>query len=670
MLSLYTLVLLVLRSTAAFGGEKAFFTTELGTPNVTHRQYVCDRFEDFYFKRVQLRHALEGLQLHVGIGDYPGAYFNYDPEKGIDETEPGLFSEILDEMAKRGGFTWRNSFGIYKDPAEHNMNWNQTLYWTINVYDVVAGVVFLEEIVDASLVVATSNAVQKQSSSVITVSSFFNWLKPYDATVWMVTILTILLSGVVYQILEWYADERDNRSAWEWWLDNTYMSFINATQAYEYQPKTLASRLFGISMAIWALVMTATYTANLASLLVDRRIQGPQSMEEISVFGNKICTWVGTFSDEFVRDTYRTAVRVPKNSELELYEGLTNGDCEFILTSLSSWSKNKGIKEYNPHCDLYLVGEGVNKVINLAAGFVTTVDSGNTCTGFIRDVLNVLLRDIIEDGFLEREFERTKTIDCLTYKPGFEKTQDDDGNDQIDVRTRKLQPRHHNAQSAACTGSTHYRNRALKAGGKAAAGGAVASMGDSPDEDAQKLTLQQMIGTFGCHWGMMLIAIIVAHVRMVYDKHGKKRAKRATKALVQSFRKQCSGVEGSEKEEEMRRPSPSLSMTMMVPNTDNNFNDLYPPKIDSNNHNRARLEEKERHDEDMRSEMAAMRSELRELKNQIKELVEMSIAPDVHWRTTAGDANYNLQDNPRANVSISSLMGGSYQGLTPTAEMK
>ena len=75
----------------------------------------------------------------------------------------------------------------------------------------------------------------------------------------MTTIFTIFISGIVYQILEWFGNERGNRSMWEWWQHNFYMSAINFTQAYEYEPKSFASRLFGMSMAIWALVMTGTY---------------------------------------------------------------------------------------------------------------------------------------------------------------------------------------------------------------------------------------------------------------------------------------------------------------------------------------------------------------------------------------------------------------------------
>ena len=133
------LLLALIRSAKAYGGELPFFTTVQGSPNVTHRQNVCDRFEDFYFKRRSLPRALEGLQLHVVVGAYQGGYFNFNNETGIDPDEPGIIAVILDELARRGGFTWRESVGIYTEPQADGMTWNDTLHWSINAYDFVAG---------------------------------------------------------------------------------------------------------------------------------------------------------------------------------------------------------------------------------------------------------------------------------------------------------------------------------------------------------------------------------------------------------------------------------------------------------------------------------------------------------------------------------------------------
>ena len=64
--------------------------------------------------------------------------------------------------------------------------------------------------------------------------SFWNWTRPYDVRVWLTTLFTVILSGLVYQWLEYMQDERDGRTAWEWWSENFYLSAINFSQNFDY----------------------------------------------------------------------------------------------------------------------------------------------------------------------------------------------------------------------------------------------------------------------------------------------------------------------------------------------------------------------------------------------------------------------------------------------------
>jgi hypothetical protein len=53
-------------------------------------------------------------------------------------------------------------------------------------------------------------------------------------------------------------------------LKSTLMFTMAFTGKIRYQPQTNAARLFTVSVCFWALVMGASYTANLASALVVR----------------------------------------------------------------------------------------------------------------------------------------------------------------------------------------------------------------------------------------------------------------------------------------------------------------------------------------------------------------------------------------------------------------
>lgn len=220
------------------GGEKVFFETVQMTPNITHRQSVCDRYEMFNNGEIELKDALDGVEIRPLVGAYDGAFFNYDPENGIDREYPGLAATIMDELARRGKFTWRNSFGVYYNPSDYNHSWSAVLLWGIDTYDLIVdwwavsiermqlGVVFLKEWQDSSIMLIK----KKQKEEISDEINFWNWLRPYDWKVWALTILTIVSSGLVYQTLEWLADERNDRSLWEWSLENLYLSLINFTQ--------------------------------------------------------------------------------------------------------------------------------------------------------------------------------------------------------------------------------------------------------------------------------------------------------------------------------------------------------------------------------------------------------------------------------------------------------
>lgn len=521
------------------GGELATFTTPQMSYDENYRQNVCDRYQRFVDGEVELKDALEGMQVHTLIGGYAGAYFNYDEISGIDPKNPGMTAIIMDEVAKRGKFTWRQSFGVLRDPT--NETWTEMLHWGTETFDVCAdwwaqnlerlnmGVAFMKPWYDSSVILIKKEAPPVMNTGI----NWWNWLRPYEPSVWYLTLGTIILSGLVYQWLELLADERQDRSLWEWTQQNAYLSLINFTQAYEYRPKTLAGRIFGVSMAIWALVMTATYTANLASLLVDR--QAPlvevMTVAEAAVFGRSICTIEDYYSDVYIAEEYPTVRRVPQRNLEELYKALRRGDCDFATETVASWEKNKGMRQYNPTCDLeWVAGEHNVKVQASNAGFATKADAGSYCSGLIRDVINFHMEHLIAEGELayawEQDNRRAMDIDCAIFQPGelVEKAQ------ELEVDLEEVEEdiaedpliRHRQRTLMRRKRQRHQPRRQLKSNTKGAAGGAVASFGSEGEGDNAKLTLNQMLGTFAFHWLMMAIALGIGHFNFFHDRYVKK----------------------------------------------------------------------------------------------------------------------------------------------------
>ena len=245
------------------GGELAAYDTIPFTPNVTHRQSVCERYDLFRENKLELRYALENMTLRplMSIGEY----FNYSQTTGIPKTNPGLMADLLDKLAERAGFTWRQSFGVMESPAtKENRTFTEALLWGVETYDVAInwwdlsvermekGVAYIEPWFDGSVVLIDRVDSLETSESV----NLLNWLRPFEGSVWLLTVFTILMSGLVYQFLEYMCDERHERSFSQWFSDNLYLSSLNFTQNFEYAPNSVSGRLFAVSMGIWALVMT------------------------------------------------------------------------------------------------------------------------------------------------------------------------------------------------------------------------------------------------------------------------------------------------------------------------------------------------------------------------------------------------------------------------------
>ena len=102
------------------GGElRKYWISPFDSNQTSIRQDVCHRYIQYRNGDIELRDALQGLEIRP-LMDY-GEFFQYDDVDGINRLYPGLLSELMDELAKRAGFTWRQSFGVMDDPSAVNM---------------------------------------------------------------------------------------------------------------------------------------------------------------------------------------------------------------------------------------------------------------------------------------------------------------------------------------------------------------------------------------------------------------------------------------------------------------------------------------------------------------------------------------------------------------------
>ena len=166
---------------------------------------------------------------------------------------------------------------------------------------------------------------------------------------------------------------------------------------------------------MWALLMGAAYTANLASFLVVKNAPRDvvESLADAVRLKEPICVYKDTASHVLLQDEFPNAIVVEKVTEKESFQGVVDGDCTVALGAITSfyhWERDINV---NPDCELIWIGRKIREV---ESGFASISDSGIYCTSLIRDVVHLHMRHMKEDGFIQRawdeDFFLSSTNEC------------------------------------------------------------------------------------------------------------------------------------------------------------------------------------------------------------------------------------------------------------------
>jgi hypothetical protein len=384
--------------------------------SVSHRQSVCDRQQAFHNGTVELRYALAGLELRPWLP--LGSFSSLDPITGAisNDTLPGLTVDILDELARRGQFTWRNSFGVSKtDDAvgKAGKTYDDILLWVLETYDVAAaqfvktlarikeGASFPEGYYDASIIMVGEQTNKQRLN-------LWSFLEPFEWRVWLMILVTFLVSGAVYLWMEWFNEDSDRQVLGNKPTETIYFATLTFFGDVKFQPSTDYARLFITGLTFFSMLVASAYTANLASFLVVKNTPSLQieSVGDAARAGLPMCVLSGSATDMLVSQQYPGARLIrpdPALGEEGLFFGVLRGDCTVALTTVSTWDTFKGNSTLNPNCQLAWVG----LVFKFSqGGFATFSDSGTLCTSLIRDVLNLHIVEMEEDRFLPSALEK------------------------------------------------------------------------------------------------------------------------------------------------------------------------------------------------------------------------------------------------------------------------
>jgi len=350
--------------------------------------------------------ALRGLDIS-SVFECPNAYCTMKGDE-LDPDDPGVFAVLLDELAERAGFNWRDSYALTDPKQMGEKGFTELLAWSVEKYDIAVswwtettsrirqGIDFPEGWYEADIILVGKIV---EDDTTFEIDAF---LMPFTLELWMMIVITIVVSGLVFHALERLGQRSDRRTLEKSYTNNVFLAFIAFTGRVAFHPRTKVAQVFSLSLAFWAMIVAVSYTANLASAFVVKNTSGSQvqSVEDAVALGHKICVWDSTAADKILSHDFRGGRFVRKREEAGALQGLLNGECKYAAIDKGTWETQK--QDPAMGCKLEWVGRRYKEI---PAGFATRHDSGEKCSSLISEVLSIYFRDMIQDGFVKRAWE-------------------------------------------------------------------------------------------------------------------------------------------------------------------------------------------------------------------------------------------------------------------------
>ena len=380
---------------------------------VDFRTNVCDRQRLFFEGKATLTSALRGLNLSVATTKYSedSDLFSLD-EYGMVRPD-GLYTSILDELARRAGFSWKNSYVATTplDPEiDFGKSWTDVLHWQVDHFDISfdhwaksvhrmsKGIAFPESWYDASIILVEDENRHRNDTSAFL--SYWSFLWPFTTWLWFAIAVSSCFSGFVYWLLERLNANSDMGYGVENPISTVFHAAMTVVGHFNFHPATTAAKLLSFSWCFYCLICGSAYTANLASFLVARSNTARiESIDEAVQLKAPVCIQAAGIEDETLTARYPTINLVRKTTQEEVFQALLNGDCLIAATQASAFEVHQRNADINVDCRLNWVGHVVHII---PSGFAVAVDSGNLCTSLISHSLDIHMSNMKADGTMDR----------------------------------------------------------------------------------------------------------------------------------------------------------------------------------------------------------------------------------------------------------------------------
>ncbi|KAL3933615.1 MAG: hypothetical protein SGBAC_010317 [Bacillariaceae sp.] len=401
----FRLCLVVLGIFPSFSEAQApFFTTPQFDSTISHRTNVCDRFNAYASGDIEIRDALSGMQLTVGVVDQPNdLYFNLNRNNmTINDEAPGIFVQILDELARRANFTWRDSYARILPPnltaLAEEATWTDVLVDSVERYDLSfaewvpsherrkRGVHFPVGWYDTSTIF-----VRNTREGVSNEFNFNSWNQPLHWGLWALFGLGFVYNRTLYWILDKIEDDGSPREI-------TFKEKVFRIRMVELvydADKSNAKRIHNMSASLFAMVFVSSLTANLATNLIQQSEPDFQyvSLEDLDSRFIPVCVRQGDAVFEALSNDFETMNFVRSADNVENYGRLAREECDVVATRRADFDIFQRDPVANKDCTLEWVGRP--EYINFG-GMATIVDMNDRCSSLVGHVVDLHMHEMAE----------------------------------------------------------------------------------------------------------------------------------------------------------------------------------------------------------------------------------------------------------------------------------
>eukprot|EP00428_Durinskia_dybowskii_P035755 CAMPEP_0170264220 /NCGR_PEP_ID=MMETSP0116_2-20130129/32003_1 /TAXON_ID=400756 /ORGANISM="Durinskia baltica, Strain CSIRO CS-38" /LENGTH=492 /DNA_ID=CAMNT_0010515309 /DNA_START=101 /DNA_END=1579 /DNA_ORIENTATION=- len=395
-------------------------------PARTHREHnFCD--VNYGNQSRKLIHALSGRQVSVAVNLRPHGqdifnFASYDPSTRL---LTGFLVDVMDELARRGDFTWRDSFAVINRTSEQLPF--PILQWSAENYDILVDWRTLSPDIDAIGVTPLMPFMDTSYNLLVKpelvapglLEQVFSYFRPFAFDTWLAFLVAWLTTAWAYWKFETGHDDFQTESSQNLpFIHSAYLSALMITGAGGVAPATYAGKFMTLMFSALVVLIVAAYTANLASLLVvTARITLPiQSLDQASASNVEVCT---SYPESFgLFEDYTGSWRV-MDELVDIYKSVVSGSCKVAMVRSFMWSVAKHSEVTNPGCSLYMLPEASKPA---RSGFVVRIDKPGytTCIDRAAQVFNLILLEMDLDGFFQRLRRRhTHAAHPIKCPPGF-----------------------------------------------------------------------------------------------------------------------------------------------------------------------------------------------------------------------------------------------------------